>query len=533
MVIKTTTRDILLAKGFFPEVLPPCYDSEDLVRCFKGMISDVRERKFDKRSASYIRYSGTKHNGYRRLYGTVHPIPYFNICSFISNKWKKFEKQFDASKLALGDVQLGESTDERAVIIPGLSELTQKMSSQIQYSPYVLKTDISQFFPSIYTHTIPWVAHGREKAKNDTKHKSKTVTFNALDWFVQQCQNSQTRGVPVGPDAFRIVAEFIGCEMDKQLFDKAGHLIIGGVRHVDDYYIGVRSEVDAAVILSHLRDILQTYELQLNDSKTEILSGLYTTDDLWAQELRQISLWQKQNFSYALDKAHNIAKSIKSQSPIKLMLRRFDLAECYRSDWRGDSWGSIEAMLQRVLWHYEHCTDYVCLLLAKRYAIGETIDSKGWSDTIASLIWRYVPFNHHHEIIWLLWVALVCDLKISDETIEQVSRISNSHVKSLLIAAYQKGKLVKKPPIQLGDKLSTTDENWLHNLIARATGYRKTRFSGDFSNEFEHLADKGVELINFEKHVESVSERRKPAISSSKYGYDAIEEQNEPENGIS
>ena len=518
MANQTNIRDLLLNKGFFPEVLPPCFDSENLAASFEGKTQNIDDRKFHKRSTEYVHYSGTKHYGHRRAYATVNPIPYFNACHFISSNWETFETKFNSLNLSLNKVRFGRDTEDRAIVVPAISELMPQISSQLRFSPYILKADIAQFFPSIYTHTVSWVAHGREVAKKDCDRRSSDVTFNALDWFTQQCQSGQTRGVPIGPDAFRIFAEFISCEIDSQLLERTGDVIIGGVRHVDDFYIGVKSEADASVVLSHLRGILQTYELQINDSKTKIISGLEAFDDVWAQELRAISLELPSNYSYAIDKAHEVAQLVKSQSPMKLILRRFDMKKCYGSD---KLWIRIEAMLQRILWHYEHCTDYICLLLTKRFAIQGDYDQQGWSKTLEMLIKRHLTFNQHHEIAWLLWTAFVCGLEFDEGLIAEVSRTQNSHLLALIIAAYQKGKLNRNPSIPLGNKLSTSDSKWLHNLVGRSLEYSKANFSGDFTDEFEHLANKNVELINFDKHIASVSEVGKAAISSSKYGYDS------------
>ncbi len=529
MVEQTSIRDLLLNKGFFPEVLPPCFDSQNLATSFRRQIETINTGKFRKRTTDYVRYSGTKHDGHRRAYGTVNPVPYFSVCQFISDNWNTFEAKFESSKLSLNRIRLGHDTEDRAIIVPPLSELTERISSQLRFSPYILRADIAQFFPSIYTHSVSWVAHGREVAKNDRSSQSNDVAFNAFDWFTQQCQSGQTRGVTVGPDAFRIFAEFLSCEIDNQLLERTGNLIIGGVRHVDDFYIGVRSEVDASVVLSELRDVLQTYELQINDTKTKIISGLEAFDDVWAQELRAISLSMSSGkYLYAIDKALEVATLIKSQSPVKLILRRLDKAKCYQFDF----WQSIEAMLQRILWHYGHCTDYICLLLTKRVAIGGSYNQQDWSETVSMLIESHRAFNHHHEIAWLLWTAFVCDLRLDEELISKVSKIQNSHLLALLIAAYQKGKLDKKPPISLGNKLSTSNSNWLHHLVGKSSDYSKAPFSGAFVDEFEHLAKENIELIDFEKHMESVSQQNEAAISSSKYGYDAQENVNQYTDGF-
>lgn len=518
--LKSDIRASLLQKGFFPEVLPPCFDSYDLKRGFQGIIKDLEAKKFYKdRSSNYIRYSGTKHDGNRRPYGTVNPIPYFSVVNFIATHWKEFTDKLENSKYSLESLRLGSKDEDRAIIIPTLSELSERMSSKIRYSPYVVKTDIAQFFPSIYTHSISWAAHGIDQAKADQDKKSKANYFNQLDWFTQQCQNAQTRGVIIGPDAFRIIAEFISCEIDKSIEDRSSKRIIGAIRHVDDYYIGVRSEIEGTAILSQLRDILQNYELQLNDTKTKSISGLEPIDDIWAQELRETHFYNSDSsqINFLLDKAYDLSRAISSQSPMKLALRLIDKKKIYKHE----SWERIEPKLQRILYHFPHCIDYVCLLLVKRYAIGKTIDTEGWNKICSISLRKHLNSNHHHEVCWLLWTIFVSGLEISDALISASCKIQNAHVKSLIIAGYQEGYISTKPALTLGAKLNSSDDSWLLNLVGRTFGYSNAPFSGAFANEFEHFASKNVRLINFKKHIKLVSEDKYEAISRSKYGYDA------------
>lgn len=518
------TRNALLAKGFFPEVLPPCFDSTDLPRAIRGIIGKIREKKFHKkRHTSYIRYSGTKHDGNRRPYATPNPIPYFNVCEFIASRWNTFKRSFESNSFCISEPRVGAESEDRAIVISPLSELSEGMSKKIKYSPFILKTDIAQFFPSVYTHSIPWAAHGIESAKLDQEKNSKAVTFNALDWACQQCQDAQTRGILIGPDAFRIIAEFIMSKIDAQLRNKGSGNIIGAARHVDDYYIGVKSEVDAAIALSSLRDILQGYELHINDSKTKVINGLEPADDLWPQEIRNIEIFsftQSPKIHELIDKAYDLSKKISSQSPMKLALRRLDNIKVYNND----TWNSIEPKLQRATHHFSHCIDYICLLLAKRVAVAKEIDQYGWTEVITILISRNVKLGYHHEVAWLLWSAFVCNLPISKDVIIEAANMKNSHIRAMLIAGYKSGFCNTDPMIKLGNGLSTTRDDWLENLVARATGYSKSHFSGNLNNEFEHLASKKVILIDFKKHMDEISKNNVVAISRSKYGYDDVDE---------
>lgn len=521
MASKSEIRTSLLQKGFFPEVLPPCFDSSDLKKGFQGMMLTLDKKKFHKnRAAKYIRYSGTKHDGNRRPYGTVNPIPYYNVCNFIAEKWTEIETKLNSSNYSLNGLRLGTKGEDRAIIVPTMSELTERMSEKIRFSPYIVKTDIAQFYPSIYTHTISWAKHGIDNAKSDRNKDSAQNYFNQLDWFIQQCQNEQTRGVVIGPDAFRVIAEFISCEIDDQLNRRAGKAIIGAIRHVDDFYIGVPSELLTTPVLSRLRDILQVYEFQLNDSKTKVISGLHPIDDIWAQDLRSmpLSIYRTSEITHLLDKAFELSNEAGSQSAMKLAIRRLDTIKCYKSD----AWEKIENHLMRAMYHFPHCIDYICLLLVKRFALRKSINIDGWGKAASIVLNKNIYSNHHHEICWSLWVIFTCKLDVlTESTIGKLKAINNSHINAMLIAAYQEGLCKHNPKIKFGRSLETSDETWLENLVAKATGYTKTPFGGAFKDEFDHFTKKKVKLLNFKKHLDLVATDNIEAISRSKYGYDA------------
>jgi hypothetical protein len=436
-------RYALLSRGLFPETLPPCFTSSDIKRSLRGIVPATRAKALHRRPTDYVRYSSTKHDGSRRYFGTPNPVLYFYISEFISQHWNDFSQRYASSPFSVSVPRLATADADRPIIIPSLSELTSQASKNIGPSPFILKTDIAQFFPSIYTHSIPWAAHGIEAAKLDTSEASLQNYFNKLDFLTRNCQQAENRGILVGPDAFRLVAEYIAVGIDLSLRERVGDRIVGGARHVDDYYLGLRNETDGLIVLSALRDILQRYGLNINDSKTRILSGLDPLNELWAQELRRDArrlnspLIGSDEVIILITKAIDLAKIVGSESPIKIALRGLDQTRAYSRAW----WDVIEPYLQRIAFHYSHSLDYICLLVVKRHSIQEDIDRAGWSSTVASLIRRHLAFNHHHEIVWLLWLAFSCGLEVAQDLIDEVSGNDNAHIRALLVQAFVDGKL--------------------------------------------------------------------------------------------
>lgn len=518
----------LINSGLFPETLPPCFISKDAKRAFRGIVAQLDEERFYERKTEYVRYSGTKHDGSRRFFGTPNIITYFHISSFIWKRWRRFERNYCLSKYSIGKPKLMDDSEERSVKVQSLSELSRHASEKLRHAPYILKTDIAQCFPSLYTHSIAWAAHGVEKSKSDTNKDSEENFFNALDFHVRNGQRGNTRGVLVGPDAYRLIAEFVLSKIDDELDGVVGSMIVGAVRHVDDYYIGLRTEHEAQSVLSNLREVVANFELNLNDQKTQIYSSLEPINDLWAQRLRDHMKFGYGSPSHnqierAISESVESAKQIGSDSPIKILLRALDEAAIYASP----HWEFVEQNMQRIVHRHPHAIDYACLLVAKRKSQGLPVDVEGWGELSQIIVRRCLALNHHHEVLWLIWLMIVCEIPISNEMSEALAKSRNAHIRALLAQGYVDGKLARKPKLALGSKLSSMDADWLVNLVAKSQGFSGASFSGDYSGHFAHLAERRIRLIDFNDHMARLEAENKRAISRVRYGYDDEEDEDE------
>lgn len=513
----------LLNAGLFPETLPPCFVSKDAERAFTEIESDLDAGQYHERKTNYVRYNSTKHDGNRRVFGTPNIITYYHISRFIFDNWNTFDERFKESSFSLGRPNVMPADAERAIKVTSLSELSRAVSKNISHSPFIIQADISQFFHSIYTHSIPWAAHGIESSKKDTDRASSDNTFNALDFFIRNGQRGNTRGVLIGPDAYRLVAEFILSSLDVLIKEKAGDSLIGAVRHVDDYYLGLKSEYAAQEILSTLRDTLATFELNINDHKTKLYSSLTPVNDLWAQRLREhTELNQASDFidlERAVSEAVELSDTLKSDSPIKILIRGFDEASIYA----GPQWDYVEQNLQRIAQKHPHALDYVCLLVAKRYAIGREVDKSGWLSVGISIISRNLPIRHDHEIIWMVWLLIFCEIDMPPDLLETLSKYENGHLRSLMITAITDGKIKRKLRFQIG-KPSSVNEHWLAGLVSRSTGFSSGKFTGEYAEEFEVLAGKSIKLVDLNSHLLSAKKYTARAISRTRYGYDDPDE---------
>ncbi|WP_026831616.1 RNA-directed DNA polymerase [Exiguobacterium undae] len=126
----------------------------------------------------------------------------------------------------------------------------------------IFKTDIQHFYPSIYTHSIPWILVGKTEAKNNKNDKS--LYYNKLDDLIQRCQIGETHGLPTGSFASKLIAEIYMCKLDEKL---SSHKY---VRYVDDFEIPYNDVVEKDSFYKHLSKELTNLNLKIKVEKNEI-----------------------------------------------------------------------------------------------------------------------------------------------------------------------------------------------------------------------------------------------------------------------
>ena len=138
------------------------------------------------------------------------------------------------------------------------------------------KSDIKNFYPSVYTHSIPWALHGKEVIRKRENRHSYAYFGNELDKLFQSANDGCTNGIPIGPAVSDLVAEIVISGVDRLLSQKllspeAEGLAESAVimRFKDDYRILAKSESAARSVLKHLQAALKEYRLELNSEKTQ------------------------------------------------------------------------------------------------------------------------------------------------------------------------------------------------------------------------------------------------------------------------
>jgi hypothetical protein len=129
---------------------------------------------------------------------------------------------------------------------------------------YVAVADLSTFFNSIYTHSLPWALVGKTFAKANRGH---ALWFNDLDKKTRKLKDNETHGILIGPDTSNILSEIILVKVDNELYNKGYKF----VRYIDDYKCFCQDKVTAEKFLEDLTFSIREYDLMLNYKKTKVV----------------------------------------------------------------------------------------------------------------------------------------------------------------------------------------------------------------------------------------------------------------------
>ncbi|WP_067980854.1 RNA-directed DNA polymerase [Nocardia caishijiensis] len=274
----------LLQKQYFPHVkaageeFPALLTSETFTEeCALALVPAPKSKT--KASAAWTELRTRRFDGLVRRLGIPHPIPYSVLVLHIGNHWSSIEPLLQSLN---SQIKPAFHTDGRLVQMDyetshdSLSRDTRLAQGQ----RFMVKADISNCFPSVYSHAIDWATRGKNLAKrmggNDGSWQAD------LDKFVRNCHDRETKGVMIGPAVSNLLAELVLQRVDEELV-RRGHNFL---RYVDDYtsYCTDRSVAETFVV--DLQHALAEYRLDLNTRKTRIVDLRNGAGEPWIAEVQ-------------------------------------------------------------------------------------------------------------------------------------------------------------------------------------------------------------------------------------------------------
>ncbi|HEX9869480.1 MAG TPA: RNA-directed DNA polymerase, partial [Candidatus Tectomicrobia bacterium] len=383
----------------------------------------------------------------------------------------------------------------------------------------VLQTDINLFYPSVYTHTIPWAIHGKATAKANRANK---LLGNFLDSLVRCGQDQQTIGIPIGPDLSLLLAEILLAAVDSQLLKHLPQFRgYRGYRYVDDYEFAFPTAAAADEALAALQSVLADFELQLNPRKTQIVDLPIPLEAPWAPEIRlyRIRSGSKGQATDVIDvfsKAFEFARGHREESVIKYAVARMRSEVINQSNW--ELYGNL--LLQSAV--VEPGTlDTVIVEFYRYQQAGYPVDRNKLAEAFVEVVNTHAPLEHGSEVAWVLWEHILFNIPMESVPARLVRGMRDPVVGLLLLHA-QDQKLVPSQTdfsawqaLMKGEELRS--ENWLLAYEALLKGWLSSADGKDYVASDLCCSAMRASGVSFYDAV--ASQGFQPVLSVAKAGY--------------
>lgn len=454
----------LLRLGYLPSQLPPPFKTAELAHYYADLLAAwgtlppaTGSSGKKARSAKSEVFSVARAGHQRRTTSIPNPVAQTYLAKAVVENWGNIVGHFRRSRTSASHPRFRRDS-KRAASLPSMQTLYERRLLQGAGFRYVLRTDISRFFPTIYTHSIPWALHGKATAKINRKVTPKYFG-NLLDLAVRQCQDEQTFGLPIGPDTSHIIAECIATAIDVDLAKRL-RARPPGFRYVDDYYLFFETYTAAEAALAHLVRSLKDFELQINFEKTKICRTEDLEEDSWTHVLRSFSIAteghrQRSDINHYFERARELAKRYSDESVMVYALRRAESVIV-----RKENWAPFEAQLCLAAAAHPVALQTVARILSTYSKLGYQLDRSRLTRLVNSLLGEHAPLEHHSEVAWCLWICKELGLSISQANIDLVAEMNSAVCALILLDLAASGSLAKSPPASKWKVVERPDALW-------------------------------------------------------------------------
>lgn len=513
----------LLGAGFFPEELPPPFTTADLskyrdslLKAF-GLIPNLKNGDpwyYGYRSSASPIYF-PRFGKQDRKHFVLNPIGFFFLSHEISNHWVEIRKTLKRSATS-ASLPIFDWTDGRALLANNFGDRDRRTAKLSVRNNFLLKSDISRFYHSIYTHALAWAVHGKATAK---KNRSYKLLGNRLDLLSRNGQDGQTIGVPVGPETSRILAELVGVAIDQDLLKEGKIGKNDFMRFVDDFALGVTSREEAERLLSLLRRIVHSYELEINEEKTSIENVYNLEYASWRHEVRIARPAFNANQS-AFERYFDSLHAMAIQRPQDNVLRY--AIKVSRSIFSAAiPWASIEDFLLLTYRRNASVLPSLVEVLVNRYRKKKDVDLSKVANFIGSNVRRLSETEKHGELAWMLFLAAELKIEVRTSQVENLfglnCPVSALHVCHLYSLGLIKKSIDRKNWNTSLDSEGLTSDMWLYAYEASLKGWTGTPTKKFIPADiaFAPLWEKKISFFNVDAHVPDVSDSSKKDMAQS------------------
>ncbi|MHC1547119.1 RNA-directed DNA polymerase [Phyllobacterium sp. K27] len=442
---------ILTANGYFPKELPLSFTTKDFGRDCREILKDwaangtIPANYKNPKKLSRVKdcepeiISTPKGNHERRILNITHPVPQAMLNALISRNWNTVEQWLMRSQFSFDKTVIIDG-NARAIPEPMFAAHQAHKEMIESFANWLVKSDVSRFYPSIYTHSIPWAAYGKEKVKSNLSKYSYSLA-DQIDVLLRKCNRNQTVGIPIGPDTSRVVADIVSASIDVEVAKEEGLTKYNADRLQDDWLVGCESLEQAERRLSKIIIAYQAMGLDINGSKTSIHHIKDFQQPIWqAHILSQINGRYNSLIGTNLHSFLTSAISLQIANPKDFVLK-YVIAILFNKNIRNQDVPFVQSFLSKAVIVDPRVIADCAKMISNFHFERKPINI----DRIRSRFIRYaedaIETHRHHEAIWSLSLLRSLKINLSDTRIPDLSEdLDSACIRLILLDMKERGQ---------------------------------------------------------------------------------------------
>lgn len=496
-----TTKD-LIEKGYFPTEFPPPFSTESLAAL---LISSPNLEQINSTLlfSKCCRHSIPKVGKVRRLLGIPNPLHQIRLCKRVETNWNVIEQFVNQSTLSLTIPEVRNFSKRALSKKYDFDVIPEKRITESTGARFLLHTDISRYYGTIYTHSIPWAIHTKAVAK---LNRGQNYYGNILDTAIRNTQDQQTIGIPIGPDTSLLIGEIIGTAIDNIICSEIQ--TISGFRYLDDYYLYFDTITKAEEALALLDEALKGYELEINPEKTRIISLPQSVQPAWKLDLRQFKFSesasrQKNDLLSYFSIAFDYAKKYPDDYVLKYSLGRFKYQIIQE-----ECWSVFESLLLKSIIAEPSVIPFVTKIFLTYREQGYQLDLTKIANTLSVVIEYHSKLSQGYEVAWALWLCRSLDISLCNSIGRRISRLLDP-IAILVALDLRNLGLIELDTAMWRFAVSAQgelyDEHWILAYEAKMQGWLRSNNNYILNDPFfSTLANNNVSFYDRSKQLELI-----------------------------
>jgi len=465
----------VIDKGYFPVEIPPAFSTGRFAGASGHLPIDLN--KFAQKSSRCALHSIPRLQHHRRMLGIPNPLHQLKLAVLIETNWASLESHMKKSALSMTRMQYVPGSSRGLERVDDFDAFDRERVIRSSSSRFLLKADLSRFYHSLYTHSIPWALHTKAVAK--ARQFDKTLCGNLIDEAVRNTQDKQTLGIPVGPVTSDLISEILGTSLDVELSAiRAG---LKGLRYVDDYYLYFASRSEAEAALADLHSVANHFAVEINPLKTRITELPEPIQPSWKSELRSHVIRagsERDDLLAFFSRAFENSSKYPGNNVLKYAVKHsagFAIPH--------DNWPLYESLLIGSLVAEPSLAPTLTPILTQYERNGYEFDVNKLREALGEIASYHAKFRQGFEIAWALWISKLFGIILPDEVWNDVSLVDDSIVALLSLDLRANGLADKLDPalwsqhMQAGHLYS---ENWLIAYEAFKKGWLPSKGGSDY-----------------------------------------------------